>query len=341
VLFTKHLSVMLRAGLTWLESLRILAEQTTSWTMRRTLQDIVERTEGGEKFADALARHPKAFSAFYINIIAAGEVSGTLEESLDHLAVQYTKDYELRRRIRTAMLYPTIVVIAAALIGFFFATYVLPQVAGLFGSLKGIELPWTTRVLLAVSDFTRRHTLLSFLGLIGGVFGVLWFIRLRVLAPVTHLVVLRLPIFGKIVKDVNLARFSLVFGTMLRTGVPINSALDISAKVIGNIYYRKVIIRALEQVQRGEPVSESLAQDERIFPKLTTRMINVGERSGKLEEVLEYLAEFYDLEVQTTMRNLTTVLEPVLLIFIGLIALAMAFAILIPIYNFISAISRI
>jgi type II secretory pathway component PulF len=341
VLFTKHMAVMLRAGLTLIETLAILVEQASSWRLRTVVKDLHVRVNRGERLSDALAGYPRVFTPFYVNIVRAGEVSGNLVENLEHLAVQFTKEHELRGKVRTALMYPTIVLFAAAFIGFFFASYVLPQVAALFRGLKGIELPLVTRILLSVSDFARKHTLLSFAGVFGAVIFILWFVRLRVLAPVTHWLVLRLPIVGKIAKDVNLARFSLVFGTLLRSGIDITKAIEVTSTVLGNVYYRRALGRVLVEVQRGIPVSEVLAKYPDIFPKITSRMINVGERAGKLEEVLGYLSEFYELEVETAMKNLSTALEPVLLLFIGAIALAMAFAILIPIYNFISAIRRI
>ena len=145
-------------------------------------------------------------------------------------------------------------------------------------------------------------------------------------------------VIGRIVKDVNLARFSLVFGTLLRSGIDIIKAIEVTSSVLNNMYYKRALGRVLVEVQRGQPVSEVLARYPDLFPRLTGRMIGVGERAGKLEEVLGYLSDFYELEVETTMKNLQTILEPVLLLFIGLIALGMAFAILIPIYNFIAAI---
>ncbi|MEY4744378.1 MAG: hypothetical protein RL272_323 [Candidatus Parcubacteria bacterium] len=341
VLFTKHLSVMLKAGLTLLESIHILIEQTSTWRFRIILRSIYRRIERGERFSDALEGFPQVFSPFYVNIVRAGEISGTLEGNLEHLAVQYTKEHELFQKVRTALLYPTIVLIAAAFIGFFFATYVLPQVAALFSGLQGIKLPLVTVILLKVSAFARKYTLLSFFGLFGGLYFVWWFLRRKFLAPVTHLLQVRLPIIGKIVQDVNLARFSLVFGTLLKSGIDITKALEITSTVINNIYYKRALGRVLVEVQRGQPVSEVLNRYPSLFPRLTARMIGVGERAGKLEEVLGYLSDFYELEVETTMKNLQTILEPVLLLFIGLIALAMAFAILIPIYNFISAIRRL
>jgi type IV pilus assembly protein PilC len=341
VLFCKHLSVMLKAGLTLLESMAILEEQASSWRFRLIVKSVRRRIEHGERFSDALAAFPQVFSPFFVNIVRAGELSGTLEENLEHLAVQFSKEHELRSKVKTALMYPTIVLLAAAFIGFFFATYVLPQVANLFTGLQGIKLPVVTVILLKVSAFARKYTFFSFVGLFGGIYFVFWFLRRKFLAPFTHYLVLKLPIIRKIVQDVNIARFSLVFGTLLRSGIDIIKAIEVTSTVLGNIYYKRALGRVLVEVQRGQPVSEVLVRYPHLFPRLTGRMIGVGERAGKLEDVLGYLSDFYELEVQTTMKNLQTILEPVLLLFIGLIALAMAFAILIPIYNFISAISRL
>ena len=341
VLMTKHISVMLKAGLTLLEALAILKEQAATKRMETLVRNLHQKVERGQKFSDALAEYPQVFTPFYVNITRAGEISGNLEENLTHLATQFSKEHELRQKVKTALMYPTIVVIAAAAIGFFLATYVLPQVANLFVGLRGVELPLVTRILLKVSEVARKYTLQTFVGLFGGIFFILWFVQRKFLAPVTHWLVLRLPVAGRIVQDVNNARFALVFGTLLRSGIDIVKAIEVTASVLSNIYYRKALLRVLAEVQRGKPMSETLVEYETLFPKIVSRMINVGERTGKLEDVLGYLSDFYELEVETAMKNLSTALEPILLLFIGGIALAMAFAILIPIYNFIAAIRRL
>lgn len=341
VLFTKHLSVMLRAGLTLLEALSILVEQASSFLMRYVVKSMHDRIARGEKFSDALANYPQVFNSFYINIVRAGELSGTLEGNLDHLADQYTKEHELRSKVRTALTYPAVVIVTASAIGFYFATNVLPQVANLFQGLQGIKLPWVTVVLLNVSAFARQNTLLTFGMLFGGIYFIYWFFRRKFLAPFTHRIILHLPGVGKIAKDVNLARFSLVLGTLLRSGVDIVKALEVTGNVLSNFWYRRALVRVLVEVQRGQPMSEVLARYPDLFPRVTGRMIGVGERAGKLEEVLTYLSDFYELEVETAMKNLQTILEPLLLIVIGAVALGMAFAILIPIYDFISAIRRL
>ncbi len=341
VLFTKHLSIMLKAGLTLLESLLILKEQAPNWRFRLIIGRIAQQVERGGAFSDALESYPRVFSAFYVNIVRAGELSGTLEQSLDHLAVQFTKDYELRSRVRSAMLYPAVVVVAALTIGFFFAIYVLPQVAQLFAGLKGIKLPLVTVILIDVARFARKYTVQSLVGGLAAVAAFLWLLRQKFMRPITGWLVLRLPIVGKITRNLNLARFALVFGTMLKSGIPITKAVEVTADVLGNYYYKRLLLRALGDLQQGKPLSEGLRRDEKLFPKITTRMVEVGEHSGKLEEVLGYLTDFYDLEVETTMKNLTAILEPVLLLIIGAFALALAFAIIIPIYNFIGMISKL
>jgi type II secretory pathway component PulF len=341
LLMTKHLSIMLKSGLTLLDSIRTLADQARSSSMRSILKSIEKRIERGDKFSDSLEEFPHVFSKFYVNVVRAGEISGTLEGNLEHMATQFAKDNELRKKVKQALMYPTIVIVAASLIGFFFATFVLPQVAGIFTGLRGIDLPWTTRALLAISAFVREHSLISFIGLFSAIGFFIWFMRRKFMEPVTHFIMLKTPIIGRIVKLVNLARFSLIMGTLLQSGVDILRALEITSQVLDNLYYRKALNQVYDEVQQGMTLWESLAVHDKLFPTIVSRMIGVGERAGRLEEVLGYLNEFYDLEVESTMKNLSSILEPVLLIFIGIVALAMAFAILMPIYNYIGAIRNI
>jgi type IV pilus assembly protein PilC len=341
VMLTKHLSVMLRAGLTLVESLRILEEQASTWRLRNIMHQLVEGVERGTPVSDAMEKYPRVFSAFYVNIIRAGESSGTLEENLEHLAVQMSKEHEIGNRVRSALVYPAIVMVAAAIIGFVFSIYVIPQIAHLFAGLSGIKLPWVTVVMINVANFVKKYTVATFFGLFGGGIFVVWFLRRRFLAPATHWISLRMWVVGPIIRNVNLARFALVLGTQLRSGIPITQAVKVTADVLDNFYFKKELTRVIAVVEQGGTVSEALVAAPRLFPKITSRMINIGERSGKMEEVLQYLADFYDLEVQTATKNLTTLLEPLLLIVIGLITAGLAFAIIIPIYNFISAIGKI
>ncbi|MFH1047825.1 MAG: type II secretion system F family protein [Patescibacteria group bacterium] len=341
LLFTKHLSVMLRAGMTLLDSLRALVEQSKTPKYQKVMKQVVEDVEQGNSFSSALAKHERVFSSFYVHVVEAGELSGTLEKNLEHLAGQLVKDFNLRRHVKSALLYPGIVFGAALVIGFFFATYVLPQVSSIFTGLHDINLPFVTRVLLAISSFAREHTLISFLVMVGVVTFGWWLLHRKFIKPVTHYIILHLPIVGSIAKQINMARFALMLGTLLHSGLDIVRALEITREVIDNVYYKRVIAEAHRDMQRGISLKESLMKEEDFFPNMVLHMIDVGERSGELEGVLLYLAEFYEQEVDSTMKNLSSILEPVLLLFIGLVAMGLAYAILIPIYNYISAIRDI
>jgi len=201
------------------------------------------------------------------------------------------------------MMYPGIVFGAALVIGFFFASYVLPQVSSIFTGLRDIELPLVTRILLAASSFAREHTLVAFLSLAGSGYFIYWFVRRKFLAPFTHYLILRLPVVGRISRDVNLARFSLMLSTLLRSGIDIVQALEITREVIDNVYYKRAIAGSHIDLQQGTSLRDSLLKNEDLFSGVVIHMIDVGERSGELEEVLEYLAEFYELEVESTMKD--------------------------------------
>lgn len=341
LLFTKHLSVMIRSGLTLIESLRILRAQTSSWRFRIILGDLITAVERGGSLANTLAEYSQAFDHFYVNIVRVGEVTGNLEQNLNHLAEQLTRDHELRTKVKSAMFYPAIVMFAALAIAFVFAVFVIPQIAGLFTGLKGIKMPLITVIMLKTADFLRKNTLASFFGLFGGIAFIIWFLRRKFLWPVTHWLTLNLPAFGKIAREINLARFTMVYHTLLRSGVPIAQAATIASQVVSNRYYQNALERVYQQLQTGRPLAEILEDQPKLFPVMTTRMIAVGEHSGRLEEVLAYLADFYSLEVDNAVKTITNIIEPAMLLVIGLFAMALAFAIIVPIYNFIGAISTI
>jgi type II secretory pathway component PulF len=341
VTFVKHLSLMLRAGLTIAEALEILIEQAQGRRFRFILESMHNDVLSGETFASSLAKFPKVFPPYVVNVIAAGELSGTLEGNLLHLADQLTKEYELRSRVKSAMLYPSVVMAAALLIGYIFAIYVIPQVAALFNGLKGITLPAVTVAMLAAAKFLRAHTLSSFFGIFGGAAFIVWLLRQKFLAKYTHWVILRLPVVGKISRHINLARMAMVLGTLLRSGVDIITATRVTATVVENWHYHHALEKVAAEMMTGKSFGEALGERPDLFPKVVTRMIGVGERTGKLDDVLTYLADFYQLEVETAMRNLSTLLEPILLLFIGVVALLLAFSILMPIYSFVSSIRKI
>jgi type IV pilus assembly protein PilC len=339
VTFSKHLSLMIKAGLSIDESVRVLRDQAAN-RFRRVLSGVLRTVESGRPLSEAFAEYPGVFSELFIATIRAGEASGTLERSLDDLADQLTKSFELQRKIRGAMIYPVLVLSAALAIGLGLSYYVLPKVIGLFESIS-VDLPFTTRVLLGFSNFLLAHGTLFFVGLIVFIVGFIQFIGWTPIRPYSHWVLLKLPIFGKLAQNYNLAFFARTMSTLLRSGISIGDAFQVSSNTIRNALYKKALLRVRQGTETGIPASTVLEEFPKLFPSISTRMLAVGEHTGKLEETFGYLSSFYEDEVDNTTKNLSTILEPVLLILIGLAVAFIAISIIAPIYNFIGNIERL
>ena len=335
VVFTKHLSLMLKAGLTLNETLGVLRDQTNSSKMKKIVGNLLTVVEKGEPLASGLARYPKIFSNFYVHAVRAGEESGDLEENLIHLAEQLLKDFDLQRRVKSAMMYPMVVLGATAILGIALSIVVFPKLARLFKTFK-IELPLLTRMLLATTDFLQHYAVYLAILVVALFFLLRWILRRKTIRPYFHKFILKIPIFGKIVKNLNLARFARMLGSLLRSGLPIGKALEITAQTLGNYSYKLNLAKVANEVNQGEKMQKILAVFPELFPPMVCQMVSVGEKSGKLEEVLFYLAEFYEAEVDATTKNLSTILEPVLLVVIGIVVAGVALAIVTPLYQLTS-----
>lgn len=331
LLFTKHLSVMIKSGVIISESLAILIEQTKSKTFTSVLQAISTDIQNGQPLAKAMARHPQVFDQFYVSLIEVGEESGTLEETLEFLVKQLSADYSMRKKVQGAMMYPTIVFVAIVLMGGGISFFILPQLVDFFSAFD-IELPLPTRILLVVSQVMKSYGI--FIG-IGSVVGLILFrilIQLPSIKPTWHRTLLRIPLIGPFMADVNIARFCRNLGTMLGSGVPLLRCLETTAHTMSNITYQRELLAAREDVRAGLTLAASIER-HRFMPPLVSKMIAIGEKTGKLEDVLAYLAEFYEEEIDEFSKNLSTILEPVLLIGIGLVVGFVAVAIIGPIYQ--------
>ncbi len=336
VLMAKHLSVMLQAGLTVPESLEVLVEQS-SGRLRATLARVYRRVDGGSTLGDATALEPKVFSPVFVSSVIIGENTGELAANLNRLAIQMEKDLSLRRTIQSAMLYPIIVMVAALGLGFAVATFVLPEIAGVFESLN-VPLPLTTRILIGTSKIFEHYGFIITPVVFGGLIFLIWFLRLKVLRPLTHRVLLRIPFVNSFVHEINRARFCRTVGTLLESGTPIQESLEIAAKAMPNVIYRRSLLKMVGQIGSGENFADILAFYPRLYPKVIQRMVSVGERSGSLGSTLIYLAEFYEERVEVGSKNMASVIEPVLLICIGLVVGVVAVSILSPIYSITSSI---
>jgi len=332
LLFTKHLAVMIKAGLPLREGVATIQEQTRSRRFKKILDDVIKRLDNGEPLGESLARYPKAFSELFINMIKMGEQSGNLEKNLEYLALQLEKSFALKRKVIAAMIYPAIILVSTFGLGGALSVFILPKLIPLFKSLK-VELPLSTRILLWITELVQNYGLFVLLGLIIFVVAIILISRLRLVKLVNHKILLKLPIVGTISQNLNLALFSRTLGTLIKSGVSIVEALDITANTLNNLIYQGQIKEVSLRIQKGKQMSVYLKTKGKLFPATFSRMIGVGEKTGNLEESLVYLADFYEKEVDNTTQKLSTVLEPILLLVIGLIVAFIAISIITPIYQ--------
>ena len=332
VFFASHLSIMIKAGLPLREGVVSIQEQASSKRFKKILGDIINRLDNGQSLGDSLAKYPKIFSQLFINIIKVGEASGTLEENLKYLALQLEKAYDLRKKVRGAMIYPMLILACTFILGGALAVFVLPKLLPLFKSLN-VALPLPTRILIWITDAIQNFGLAILLGLIVLIIVVTFTSRIKSIKKFLHRLTLSLPIFGSVVRSNNLARFSRTLGILLKSGIPVVQALDITASTLKNVIYQSALKETSNKVQQGEPISSYLRTNKFLFPVTTSRMVQIGEKTGSLEQTLTHLAEFYEKEVDNVTKNLSNILEPVLLIVIGLVVGFIAISIIMPIYQ--------
>jgi type IV pilus assembly protein PilC len=328
---------MVKSGISLNEALEVIAEQTSSKKFKRTITKVLARIKTGQSLGNSLAKFPKSFDLLFVNIIKVGEDSGTLEENLEYLAAELEDRLELRRNIQAAAFYPAIVLTSTFGLGFVLAYFVLPKITRLFASLS-FKLPLSTRILIWLANVMDKYGLAIGIGIILGVVLVRFLITLKFFKPIWHWFLIKLPIIGSIIINYNLVMTARTLGILLKSGLPIDQAITITAQTTSNLVYQTRLKKVLPQVQKGKKLSDSLAgfkqsRTKPLFPLLVTKMIDVGERSGRLEESLSYLSEYFGKEVEHTTKNLTTVLEPILLIFVGLIVGFIAISIISPIYQ--------
>lgn len=329
--FTKNLSILLRSGSSLTEALLVLEDQSKG-KLRLVLNEVNFAVQRGTSLGEAFSRFPKVFSPTYVSIIKIGEKSGTLEENIDYIADQLETSYQLRRKIRGAMLYPAIVMIAAILLGIAVTFFILPKLTVLFSNFD-VELPLTTRILLAIFNFFQSYGFSAVLGLLALLIFLFWFLRLEIVHPVTHWLLLRIPIVSAISKNYNLALFSRTLGVLLRSGVTIDEGLAICSASVSNYYYKKHFKHAQKDVKGGAELTAVLREDKRLYPATTVQIVHVGERSGTLSDSLEYVSTIHENVVNDITKNLSSLLEPVLLLVIGVMVAILALAIITPIYS--------
>ncbi|NTV55109.1 MAG: type II secretion system F family protein [Candidatus Moranbacteria bacterium] len=332
MVFARNLAVMISSGLVVSRAIKSLSLQTRNKTFRKILTDVHEDIQAGKSLSEGLAKYPAVFSELFTSMVYVGEVSGNLEMVLGILALQLEKENDLKSKVRGALMYPSVIVIAMLIIGFIMLTYILPKITGVFKDM-GAELPPMTLFVINLSDFLRNNMALSLI-----IFGVL-VVGGKILAStpagkrVVHLVIVRMPVVGGIIVKVNCARFARIYSSLLKSGVSVVDGLSIVSRTLANVYYKDALTEAIDSVQKGKELSSVIAAHESIFPILVSQIIEVGEETGKTEVVLERLAEFYEGEVSQITANLSSIIEPILMLFIGGAVGFFAVAMLTPMYS--------
>jgi len=332
MLFVFHLQTMTKAGLSIVSALKVLSEELENPKMRALVADVKNDVEQGKQLSEALAKYPKIFPSIYVNMIAAGEVAGKMEEALAQIGNQMKKSNELTSRVRGAMIYPAVILVAMLGIALEMVIFVLPKITILFKDFNA-ELPLATRILIKVVDFFQNYGAVSIVGFIIFVIAFAWFYRLPKPRRFFHGVNLHLPIFGSIIKKINLARFTITLSSLLQSTIPIIDAVRITAGVQGNLVYKEKLLIVSDRLKKGETLSSLLSQFPDVFPPMVTEMIMVGEQSGRMEIMLTELADYYGNEVDNTMRNFATIIEPVIIVILGLMVAGIAVAVIMPMYS--------
>lgn len=332
VLFARQLSTLINAGLPLVQSLRMVQKQSTSKPLQAVLGDVIADVEAGQSFGSALEKHPQVFSKVFTSLVAAGEVSGTLDTSLERLAFQQEKDAEIVSKIKGAMIYPLIVVLVMIAVVGFMIVKVIPQVEIMYEGIKGAELPITTKILLAVSHFVTKYWwAFVILLVLGGVFGTRW---ARTMGGKRFFdgIYLHMPPINRLFKKMYMARFSRTGSTLVASGVPLLQMLDITSAAINNVYLDESIQRAITQVKGGKSLADAIEGDPN-FLELVPNMLRIGEQSGSMESMMAKTADYYEKELDDEVKAISTIIEPVLMVTLGIVALVIVSAVLLPVYG--------
>lgn len=338
VMMTRNLGSMLVAGLPLSRALSVIERQTTNPRMKGIVRYIQTRISKGDQFNEALSEFPKTFDDLYIAMVKAGEESGGLSETLQILSIQMERASSLRKKIKGAMIYPAIVLSIMVVIGILMMIFVMPSITGTFKSL-GADLPATTKALITSSDFLNEHTFLSLFILFGTIGLFVYALRTKIGKRVFSWVVVRLPIIGNIAKEANAARMARTLSSLLSSGVDVLRALAITEEVVQNYYYKKIIADAALRVEKGSPLSETFIERKDLYPILVGEMIAVGEETGQIANMLKELAVFYETEVEHKTKDLSTIIEPLLMVVIGGAVGFFALALIAPIYSIADSIN--
>lgn len=332
VMFSKQLATLVSAGVPISQSMNILVNQTENKRMKRVIAEIGRDIEGGVSLSEAMEKQKGVFSPLYASMIKAGEIGGILDETLEKMAEEIEKEHELKAKIRGAMAYPAVILIGMVVVVIYMITNIIPQIAKIFTEMGG-QLPATTQFLLDLSGFIKSFGIFVAIIGAGSVYGIKMLLRENLKVRFAwHVVLLNLPVFGKIIRKVNIARFTRTLGSLLSSGVTVLEALETTGGTIQNEVFKKVILDSAEKVKNGSSLAEPLKKSK-VFPFIVPQMIAVGEETGTMDVILSKLASFYDKEIDNTVKNLSSLIEPLMMILIGVCVGFIVISIISPIYS--------
>lgn len=337
LLFSRQLSVMISAGLPLVRALEVLHKQTSNRILKQMVSEIADDVRGGARFSSALARHPKVFDDFFINMVRAGETSGRFDEVLNYLADEQEKNYDLMSKVKGAMIYPAFILVAVGAVMFIMMTFVVPKLVAVLTE-AGVTLPLPTRILIFVANIFSNFWVFLIIFLILVIVVIQFLIhKSKAGRFLWDFLQLKLPVIGDLFQKIYIVRMARSLSTLLNGGVPLNSALKIVSDVIGNAFYRDLVLQTVKVVEDGYSVSTVFAKYKEV-PQMLSQIMIVGEQTGRLDSILDRLASFYAREVENILARLTTLLEPMIIVFLGVVVAGMVAAIIMPMYNLASAI---
>ena len=339
VLFVKHLSIAVKSGMTLISGIQMIRTQTKSPSLKKILDTVIRDLDNGIFLSVSLEKYISVFGELFINIIRVGETSGTLTENLNYLADEIKKSDSLRKKVRGAMIYPAVVLGATFGMSGTMILFVFPKIMPIFQSLK-VELPITTKIFIGFANLFINYWLISILSFIGLIILFILLKKITIVRYYIHLLILKLPIFGKIIRSVNVANMTRTMSLLLNSGIQIVEAITITSKTTVNLVYKKELIGAAEVVKQGDYFSKYILKKPDLFPTIMSNMISVGEETGNLSENLKYLSEYYESEVDDFIKNLSSIIEPMLLLIMGIVVGFIAISVISPIYSITETLGR-
>jgi type IV pilus assembly protein PilC len=337
VLFTRQFSTMIDAGLPLVQCLDILGKQTKNKTFSKTILEIKRDVEGGDTFADALRKHPKIFDDLYVNLVQAGEIGGVLDATFARLATYIEKARSLKSKVKSAMIYPSAIILVAVSVITFLMIFVIPVFAQMFVDFGG-TLPWPTQLVIGVSYFMKSYILFAIPLLIVAIFGFKQYYKTESGKHMIHRALLRVPILGPLLQKAAVARFSRTLSTLLGSGVPIIDSLDITARTAGNKVVEAAILASIGSIKEGQSLTTPLAKHA-VFPPMVVQMVEIGDVTGALDSMLGKIADFYEEEVDRAVEALTAMLEPMMMVFLGSVLGFIIVAMYLPIFKMASLVA--